>query len=124
MAHFAELGLDNIVLRVVTVNNDVIMEDGNESEAKGQTFCRELFGGTWVQTSYNGNFRKNYAAIGYRYDSQRDAFIPPTPYNSWVLNESTCRWEAPLPVPDDAGTGTPPKNYIWDEPTISWKLVE
>lgn len=121
MAHFAELGLDNIVLRVIVVhNNELLNENGQESEAKGQEFCRSLFGGTWVQTSYNGNFRKNYAGQGFIYDVQRDAFIPPKPFASWILNEQTCQWIAPIPMPVDAGTGEPPKRYRWDDATVSW----
>ena len=124
MAHFAELGNDNIVLRVIVVHNNELLDDnGQESEEKGANFCRNLFGGTWVQTSYNGNKRKNYAGIGYKFDTQRDAFIPPKPFASWVLNEETCQWNAPVPMPADAGTGEPPKRYNWDEPTVSWKEV-
>lgn len=115
MAHFAELGLNNTVLRVVVVhNNELLDENGVEQESKGQEFCRNLFGGTWVQTSYNASFRKNYAGIGYTYDSVRDAFIPPKPFSSWILNETTCQWEAPTAMPTDG------KMYVWDEPTLSW----
>ena len=116
MAHFAEITPGNTVLRVVVIhNNELLDENGQESEAKGQEFCRSLFGGTWVQTSYNANFRKNYAGVGFTYDSTRDAFIPPKPFFSWVLNEVTCRWEAPVPYPTDG------KRYAWDEDTTSWK---
>jgi hypothetical protein len=118
MAHFAELGENNIVLRVIVVNNEELMVDGEESEAKGAEFCRNLLGGTWKQTSYNGNFRKNYAGIGYTYDSTRDAFIPPRPFNSWNLNEETCLWEAPVALPNDG------KIYIWSEEIGSWIVVE
>ena len=69
-------------------------------------------------------FRKNYAGIGYTYDSERNAFVPPKPFNSWVLDETTCLWDAPVPMPEDAGTGEPPKRYQWDEDTVSWKEVE
>lgn len=124
MAHFAELGIDNVVLRVVVVhNNELLDENGQESEVKGREFCRNLFGGTWVQTSYNGNMRKNYAGEGFTYDSQRDAFIPLKPFPSWVLNEATCRWDAPVPYPTDVGTPEAPKLYQWDEATTSWALV-
>jgi hypothetical protein len=93
MAHFAEIGLDNIVLRVVVVhNNELLEENGQESEAKGIEFCRSLFGGVWIQTSYNGNIRKNYAGVGYTYDAQRDAFIPPQPDGGFILDETTCQW--------------------------------
>jgi len=96
MAHFAEIGLNNTVLRVIVVhNNELMNENGYESEAKGAEFCRNLFGGTWVQTSYNSKIRKNFAGIGFTYDSTRDAFIPPQPSPDWVLNESTCQWESP-----------------------------
>lgn len=96
MAHFAEIGLNNTVLRVIVVDNaDCLGEDGNETEVAGAYFCRRLFGGTWVQTSYNGQIRKNYAAAGYTYDATRDAFIPPCPGEGWTLNEETCLWEAP-----------------------------
>lgn len=121
MAHFAEIGLNNIVLRVVVVhNNELLDENGVESEVKGVDFCRNLFGGTWVQTSYNANFRKNYAGEGFTYDSTRDAFIPPKPYPSWLLNEDTCHWNAPVPYPTDVGTPESPKRYVWDEATTSW----
>ena len=118
MAHFAEIGLNNTVLRVIVVhNNDCLDENGQESEAKGAEFCRNLLGGTWMQTSYNGNIRKNYAGIGYTYDSTRDAFIPPKPFASWTLNETTCNWEAPTAYPTDG------KMYTWDEPTLAWVEV-
>ena len=121
MAHFAELDANNVVLRVIVVGNkDTADANGVEKEHIGAAFCERLFGGTWKQTSYNGNKRKNYAGIGYTYDAGRDAFIPPKPFNSWVLNESTCQWEAPVPMPADAGTGEPPKMYSWDESTTSW----
>jgi len=119
MAHFAELDSNNIVLRVVVVNNTELLDnDDVEQESLGVAFCQSLFGGTWKQTSYNGNMRKNYAAVGYTYDSSRDAFIAPQPYASWVLNEPTCRWEAPVAVPTDGN------RYTWNEETTSWDLVE
>ena len=115
MAHFAEIGLNNQVLRVIVINNaELLDENGVEQEALGQAFCRNLLGGTWLQTSYNSNFRKNYAGVGYTYDSQRDAFIPPKPFPSWVLNEDTCRWVAPVPMPEDG------QMYQWDEATNNW----
>ena len=124
MAHFAELDANNVVLRVIVVGNkDTADANGVEKEHIGAAFCERLFGGTWKQTSYNGNKRKNYAGIGYTYDAGRDEFIPPKPYNSWVLVESTCQWEAPVPMPADAGTGEPPKRYSWDEATTSWVEV-
>lgn len=116
MAHFAQLN-ENIVTQVIVVANQELLDNGVESEAKGIAFCQSLFGGEWIQTSYNGNIRKNYAGIGYTYDSQRDAFIPPKPFASWTLNEETCLWEAPTPRPVDG------KIYGWDETTVSWIQV-
>ena len=124
MAHFAELDSNNVVLRVIVVSNaDTSMAQGEEKESIGIAFCERLLGGTWVKTSYNGNIRKNYAGIGYTYDKDRDAFIPPKPYSSWVLDETTCRWNAPVAMPSDAGQGEPPKMYTWNENTTSWDLV-
>ena len=115
MAHFAELDENNIVTNIIVVhNNELLDENGNESEQKGIDFCVNLLGGTWIQTSYNGTIRKNYAGAGMSYDSVRDAFIPLKPFESWVLNENTCQWETPLPYPTDD------KDYLWDEVTISW----
>ena len=115
MAHFAQLDENSVVLQVIVVNNSECLDgNGIESEAVGVAFCQSLLGGNWKQTSYNGTIRKNYAGIGYTYDSGRDAFIPPKPYASWLLNEATCLWNAPTPMPTDD------KRYIWDEPTISW----
>ena len=120
MAHFAQLDENNIVLQVIVVhNNELLDENGAESEDKGIAFCQTLFPGTtWKQTSYNANMRKNYAGIGYTFDAGRDAFIPPQPYPSWVLDEATCRWDAPVPYPTDG------KQYYWDEPTTSWVEVQ
>ena len=119
MAHFAELGENNVVLRVIVVaDKDTADSSGNEVEAVGTEFCRNLLGGTWKQTSYNGNMRKNYAGIGYTYDASRDAFVPQKPFASWVLNETTCQWEAPTPMPVVEG-----KMYSWDEATTSWVEV-
>ena len=115
MAHFAQIDENNIVQEVIVVhNNELLDENGIEREIKGIQFCQSLLGGNWVQTSYNANFRKNYAGQGYTYDSVRDAFIPPKLYNSWVLNEDTCNWEAPVTHPTDG------KLYVWDESTVSW----
>ena len=119
MAHFAELDANNVVLRVIVVGNaDTSDADGVEKEHIGAAFCERLFGGTWKQTSYNGNMRKNYAGIGFTYDAQRDAFIPPQPYPSWVLVEDTCQWTAPVATPTDG------QMYVWDEATTSWALPE
>ena len=124
MAHFAKLDANNVVTQVIVVGNkDTSDAAGVEKEHIGAAFCERLFGGNWKQTSYNGNKRKNYAGIGYTFDATRDAFIPPKPFNSWVLVEETCQWKAPVDMPADAGTGEPPKMYSWDEATISWKLV-
>lgn len=116
MAHFAKIGLDNVVLEVLVVANRETMDSsGVEYESIGVEFLQKLTGhSTWVQTSYNGNIRKNYAGIGYTYDSQRDAFIPPKPYPSWTLVEETCQWVAPIAYPTDG------KLYFWHEETLSW----
>ncbi len=114
MAHFAQLE-NNVVKQVIVVSNqDILDANGQESEQKGIEFCSNLLGGTWKQTSYNAKIRKNYAGIGYTYDEGRDAFIPPKPYNSWLLDEDTCQWKAPTPYPNDD------KRYTWDEETTSW----
>ena len=117
MAHFAQLE-NNIVKQVIVVSNqDILDEQGQESEQKGIDFCSNLLGGTWKQTSYNAKIRKNYAGIGYTYDEGRDAFIPPKPFNSWVINEETCRWDPPTPMPTDG------KMYSWNEDSQSWQEV-
>ena len=113
MAHYAEI-VDGLVVRVTVVNNAVITVDGVEDGAIGAAFCHALLGGAWVQTSYNGNIRKNYAGIGYTYDTARDAFIAPQPFASWVLDEATCQWGAPVPMPAEGGP------WQWDEATLSW----
>ena len=123
MAHFAKLDSDNTVIHVSVVDNWNITDgSGNESEEVGVAYLKSIHGAdtNWKQTSYNGNLRKNYAGIGMTYDAGRDAFISPKPFPSWVLNETTCRYESPVPLPSDAGTGTPPKMYTWDEDTTSW----
>ena len=102
MSHFAEINTDNIVQRVIVAEQDFI-----NSGAVGDSF-------NWVQTSYNGNFRCNYAGSGYTYDKTRDAFIAPQPYPSWTLVEATCQWESPTPMPTDG------KMYTWDEDTTAW----
>jgi hypothetical protein len=118
MAHFAEIDETNTVVQVIVVHNNELLDNGVESEAKGVAFCQSLFGGNWVQTSYNGNIRKNYAGIGFTYDAVRDAFIPPKPYPSWILNEDTCNWESPVPYPEDEGI------YSWNENQQQWIEVE
>lgn len=115
MAHFAELDNNNVVKQVIVVhNNELLDENGNESEQKGIDFCIAHYGGTWIQTSYNGLIRKNYAGVGMVYDPILDGFIPKKPYASWLLNESTCRWEAPIAYPTDG------KTYYWDEENLIW----
>lgn len=115
MAHFAKLNEENIVTQVIVVDNkDTLDENGQESEQKGIEFCVNLLGGTWIQTSYNANFRKNYAGSGYSYNQTLDAFIPPKPFASWILNNETAQWEAPTPYPTDG------EMYSWDEATTSW----
>lgn len=118
MAHFAQIDENNIVTRVTVVSNDVMLdEQGVEQEGIGASFCSSLFGGSWVQTSYNETFRKNFAGVGFFYDASKDAFIAPRPFASWSLNETTCKWEPPTPYPADG------KNYLWDEETTSWVEV-
>jgi hypothetical protein len=122
MAHFAEINENNIVKQVIVINNQVLLEaDNTESEIKGIDFCESLYGHrNWVQTSYNGNFRYNYAGIGYTWDADNNAFYAPQPYPSWTLNEDY-KWEAPIPYPED---GSPEKIYAWDEENLTWKVVE
>ena len=141
MAHFAKLGIGNIVEIVVIVNNTVITDsNGIEQEQLGVDFLNNLYksNNVWKKTSYNTlggiyynldsngyrvvsedqskSFRKNYAGIGFIYDENRDAFITPKPFNSWILNENTCLWEAPIPIP---ATGGP---YRWNEETQTWEI--
>ena len=119
MAYFAKLDGNNVVLQVISVHNNELLQDGVESEAKGMQFLVDLFGenANWKQTSYNNRIRKNYAGVGYIYDAQRDAFIPPQPYPSWTLNEDTCRWDAPTPYPKNG------QFYQWDESVTNWVAV-
>ena len=125
MAHFAQLDENNVVTQVIVVsNNELLDASGQEREEMGIGFCQRLFGGNWKQTSYNHNFRKRYAGIGYTYNAELDAFVPPKPFASWVLNNTEANWEAPVPMPADAGMGEDQKMYTWDEETISWKEVE
>ena len=124
MAHFAKLNENNLVI-FVTVGRDE--DNGLEDELSART------GQTYKQTSYNTHggvhsnggtpFRKNYAGLGYTYDADRDAFIPPKPYASWVLNETTCLWDSPVAYPTDVGTPEAPKMYTWNEETVGWDLV-
>ena len=114
MAHFAKLGVGNVVGTVQVVSNDVAL-----NEQAGVDFLNTLYNtrDVWKQTSYNNNIRKNYAGVGYSYDEARDAFIPPKPFPSWMLNEDTCQWESPVAYPDDG------KHYAWDEPNKEWDEI-
>jgi hypothetical protein len=130
MASFAKIGLNNKVIEVVSVVNDVIKDSsGIEREELGIQFLNEIYKWPiWKQTSYNTHggihnnggtpFRKNHAGIGYTYDEDRDAFIPKKPYNSWILNENTCLWEAPVAYPTDG------KRYKWNEQNLNWEIIE
>ena len=130
MAYFAKLGTGNIVETIISINNSVITDNnGIEQEQLGVDFINNLYGTNdiWKQTSYNTigginklngtPFRKNYAGIGFTYDSQRDAFIPPKPFNSWILNETTCLWNAPVARPNDGNM------YSWNEEILNWELM-
>jgi hypothetical protein len=128
MASFAKIGLNNKVIAVVSVNNDVLKDsNGVEQEQLGIDFLTNIYGwAVWKQTSYNTYngvhnsggtpFRKNHAGIGYTYNEDRDAFIPSKPYNSWVLNEFTCNWEAPVAKPDNENL------YRWNEQNLNWEM--
>ena len=120
MAHFAQLDENSLVTNMIVVNNETINYlPFPESELVGVAFLQSLFGADtiWKQTSYNANFRKNYAGMGFTYDEARDAFIPPQPFPSWKLNETIANWETPVSYPDDG------KLYTWSEESISWVLV-
>lgn len=115
MAHFAKLDENNIVISVHVVDNSVITVNGSESEQTGIEFLTNLHGySNWKQTSYNGSFRKNFAAIGMSFDSIKNAFIPIKPYESWILDEESCTWNPPIAFPTDG------KRYNWDEATTTW----
>jgi hypothetical protein len=120
MASFAKIGLNNKVIEVLSVhNNELLDSNGVEQESNGIDFLTKLTGyPVWKQTSYNNNIRKNHAGIGYTYDEDRDAFIAPKPYASWILNEDTCLWEAPVARPEDDNM------YTWNESTTTWDIVE
>ena len=120
MAYFAKLGTGNIVENVISINNSVITDaNGVEQEQLGVDFINKLYNtrDVWKQTSYNNNIRKNFAGIGYQYDQTRDAFIPKKTFNSWILNENTCQWEAPVAYPTDGG------KYTWNETNLTWDLI-
>ena len=120
MAHFAKIGLNNKVINVVTVNNNELLDaDGVEQEVLGCQFLEGITGwAVWKQTSYNANFRKHFAGVGYTYDESRDAFIAPKPFASWILNEETCNWEAPVAKPNDEN------KYKWSEENQQWEVVD
>lgn len=126
MAHFAQLDDNNKVIQIVVINDiDCTDNNGIEQEEIGINFCKSLFGENtiWKQTSYNNRIRKNYAGVNYFYDEELDAFIPPKPYASWVLDLNTCRWKAPIDLPDDSGVGFNQKSYNWNEETLSWDPI-
>jgi len=117
MAHFANIDENNVVTQVVVVDNkDTSDAEGVEKEHIGAAYLEKILGGNWKQTSYNGNFRKNYAGIGYTYRSDIDAFVPPKPFPSWLLN-ANAQWEAPVAMPTDG------QMYSWDEENINWVLT-
>jgi len=139
MAHFAKLGTGNVVISVIAVHNNELLDINEvESEQKGIDFLNRTFNQSddiWKQTSFNTYggkhytnsvlsadqskaFRKNFAGIGFQYDQSRDAFIPPKPFNSWILNEDTCRWNAPVPYPTDG------YRYKWNETSLNWDKVD
>jgi len=130
MASFAKIGLNSKVIEVLSVHNNVLKDsNGVEQETIGIDFLTKLTGyPVWKQTSYNTHgglhdnggtpLRKNHAGIGYTYDEDRDAFIPPKPFNSWILNEDTCIWNAPVAYPQDD------KRYTWNESTLTWDIAE
>jgi hypothetical protein len=124
MAYFAKLGTGNIVEQVISINNAVITDaNGVEQEQLGNDFINKLYNtrDVWKQTSYNNNIRKNYAGVGFQYD--RDAFIAPKPFNSWILNEDTCLWEAPVAMPELTQEQIDNKNYYaWNEQIKNWEL--
>jgi hypothetical protein len=121
MAHYAFLNPDNIVTEIITgVDEEIIQTDLDGTQVGGSSEAWETFYGNirnqvCKRTSYNGNYRKNYAGIGYKYDQEKDAFIPPKPFNKWVLNEDTCRWESPVPYPSDD------KRYVWNDNKGIWE---
>jgi len=125
MAHFAELDETNVVKQVIVVHNNELLDDsGNELETKGIAFCQSLFGGDWVQTSYNGSIRKNFAGVGSIYDPIMDAFYAPQPFPSWTL-DANAKWQPPVPEPVNPYTPDQQEywlepDYVWDEATLNW----
>lgn len=112
MAHFAEINEENIVVRVL------VTDDNDPAGDEGYSWLVDNLGGTWVKTSYESKVRKNFAGIGFSYDEELDAFIPPKPFESWILNEETCTWEPPVEMPKDG------LRYSWDESVVDWKEIE
>ena len=120
MAHFAKVE-NGVVTQVIVIDKEVL-DTGHWGDPS-----------SWIQTSYNTfggvhseggtPLRKNFAGIGFTYDADRDAFIPPKPFKAWVLDEATCQWKAPTPIPSDVGTGNPPKIYLWDDTTDAWVVA-
>jgi hypothetical protein len=127
MAHFAELNEENIVTRVIVIDNKELMNPvtGKEEELRGIFFCENLLGGRWIQTSYNNKFRNCYAGVGFTYNEELDIFIPPKPFNSWIFNTETKMWESPFgPEPELSDERMEMGDrYIWNEDSIQWELV-
>jgi len=128
MAHFAQLNSKNVVISVIVVDNKNLLDENNqEQESIGIQYCQNLFGSytNWKQTSYNSNIRKNYAGIGMFYHEQCDAFLRQSPYDSWILNEETLEWEAPIPKPELTEEEIQQrKEYIWNDGDQTWTLIE
>jgi hypothetical protein len=125
MAYFAKLNNDNTVIDIIVVDNSELLDSSNvEQESLGVTYLNNQFGdGNWKQTSYNGVFRKRYAGVGYIYDKNRDAFMIPQPYPSWVVDEDSCTWQAPVELPGGYD-GSVTQKYEWNEETTSWDEME
>jgi hypothetical protein len=120
MAHFAKLGIGNVIEQIVVVHNSVITDNnGNEVEQLGVDFLNKIYNtrDVWKQSSYNKSFRGNFAIIGGTYDQQKDVFLPPKRNESWVLDEETLSWKAPIPYPTDGN------DYVWNEATLSWRII-
>ena len=119
MAHFAELDTDNMVLRVIVIsNNELLDSDGVEQEELGKLFCNKLLGGNWIQCSYNGSFRTRMAGKNYTYNAEKDAFIAPKPYDSFIFDDDLLAWVSPIARPDDDN------QYIWNEEQGNWEQVQ
>ncbi len=126
MAHFAQIDDNNVVIRVIVVDNKELIDphSGEEDEILGVAFCKKLFGGKWIQTSYNGNFRKHYAGIGYTYNAEVDAFVPPKLFESWIFNEKDISWESPIgPPPNLTVEQKDHYFYDWNDENFTWELL-